>query len=56
MSAANFAKLLNQVDDMLANLFYYDRKEDDNFTLADAEEPLTEDQKDAFVVKVRSLL
>ena len=56
MTSVNFTKLLNQVEDMLTDLFYYNRKEDDDFTLEDAEEPLTEEQKDLFAAKVRSLL
>lgn len=56
MRPANFAKLLKQIPDMMTDLFYYDRKEDDDFTVEDAEENLTEEQKDIFCAEIRKCL
>ena len=53
MKKVVFEKLLCEVETMMTNLLYYDRKEDDDLTLDDVSESMTEEQKDIFLAEVR---
>ena len=56
MNEVAFEKLLCEVETMITNLLYYDRKEDDDLTLDDVSESMTEKQKDMFLAEVRKNL
>ena len=56
MKKKAFEKILKEVETMMTNLLYYDRKEDDDLTLDDVSESMTEEQKDIFLAEVRKNL
>ena len=56
MKKVAFEKLLKEVETMMINLLYYDRKEDNYLTLDDVSESMTEERKDRFLAEVRKNL
>lgn len=56
MSEDKFKLLLDAVEDKCSDLFFYDRKEDEELTLSDVEDGLTEDQKRRFIEAIKKLI